>query len=164
MSVIACIVEGNGYEIAADSITIRGWTQSKSDRGKFSKLFEVDGLVVGGVGLVEEISLLRLFTETHKPSASTVAALLEFLSEFSDWKNKKTDNSNTENAYIIGFEGKVFYIHGWLVEEIVKYEAIGAGEDFALAALYLGHTAKKAVETAIELSVFCEGPVQVIKK
>jgi hypothetical protein len=36
--------------------------------------------------------------------------------------------------------------------------------NFALAALYLGNTAKRAVETAIELSIYCEAPILVIKK
>jgi hypothetical protein len=87
--------------------------------------------------------------------------MLEFLSEFSDWKNKKIGKSSIDNSYLIGYEGKVFSIEGWLVQEIVNYEAIGRGMDFALAAFYLGHSAEKAVETAIELSVFCEGPVQL---
>ena len=164
MSVVVCRITKKGYEIAADSIAVRGWTQSKGDTKKFSKLFEVNGLVIGGVGLIQEISLLRLFATTHKPASATDSALLEFLSEFSGWKNKKTDDSDIDNAYIVGFEEKAFYINGWLVEEIVKYEAIGAGEDYALAAMYLGNSAKKAVRVAIELSVFCEGPIQVINK
>lgn len=36
--------------------------------------------------------------------------------------------------------------------------------DFALAALHLGHTAEEAVEVATELSIYCEKPVQVIRR
>ena len=42
--------------------------------------------------------------------------------------------------------------------------AIGAGMSYALAALYLGHSAERAVETAIELSTMCEAPIIVIEK
>jgi hypothetical protein len=35
---------------------------------------------------------------------------------------------------------------------------------YALAALYLGHSAEEAVETAIELSTMCEEPILVIEK
>ena len=42
--------------------------------------------------------------------------------------------------------------------------AIGAGEDYALASLHLGHTAKEAVETACELSVYCERPVKSLTR
>ena len=45
------------------------------------------------------------------------------------------------------------------VNEINEYAAIGAGEDFALAALYLGHSAKEAVKTACELSAFVAEPI-----
>lgn len=48
--------------------------------------------------------------------------------------------------------------------EMAADEAIGWGFDFALAALYLGHPVQKAVETAIELSVYCEGPIQAITR
>ena len=163
MSVVACKITENGYQIAADSITVRGYTQTKGNNTKRSKLFEVNGMVIGCVGVAEESSLLRIFATTHRPSSATEEGLLEFLVEFFDWKNKKTNNGSIENSYLIGLEGKVFSIDEWLVEEITTYEAIGAGMDFALAALYLGHDAVKAIETAIELSVFCEGPVQLIE-
>ena len=42
---------------------------------------------------------------------------------------------------------------------IITYEAIGAGLDYALAALYLGHTVEDSVKTACELSVYCEQPI-----
>lgn len=164
MSIVVCKTLENGYEIASDSILTRGWTQSKGEDRKFSKLFEVNGLVIGSVGAAEEVGLFRIFATTRKPSSPNEAAFIEFISEFSEWKNKRTDERKIENSYLIGFEGKVFYIEEWFVEEIVKFEAIGAGMDFALAALHLDHSAKEAIEIAIELSIYCEGPVQVIKK
>ena len=45
------------------------------------------------------------------------------------------------------------------VNEVNEYAAIGAGEDFALAALYLGHSAKEAVKVACELSAFVAEPI-----
>lgn len=65
---------------------------------------------------------------------------------------------------MIGFSGLVYTVESWHVDRITTYMAIGAGMDFALAALYLGKTAKKAVETAIELSIYCEAPILVIEK
>lgn len=163
MSIVACKVLVNGYEIAADSITVRGYTQTINNT-KHSKLIEINGMVIGSVGTAEEGALFQIFASTRKPADSTEYAILEFLSEFSEWKNKRTDKSEIRNQYFIGFNNKVFVIHEWLVEEVLTYEAIGAGMDFALAALHLDHSAEKAVETAIELSVQCELPVQVIIK
>ena len=163
MSIVACRITKEGYEIAADSITVRGYTQTKNNT-KRSKLFEVNGMVIGSVGYAEESSLLHIFAKTHQPAAATEEGILEFWGEFAEWKKKRTDRGEITNDYFIGIDGIVFSISEWLIETIVSYEAIGAGMDFALAALHLGHNAEAAVETAIELSVFCEAPIQVIRK
>jgi|GEM_PF-696654 len=164
MSVVACKILPNGYEIASDSISVRFWTQSKGGNTKFSKLFEVNDVVVGSVGYAEESSLLQMFCATRKPSEATEPAILEFFSEFSSWKKKKAEKSGLDNAYLIGFEGKVFSVNGWFIQQVLKYEAIGAGMDFALAALYLENSAEDAVKVACELSIYCEEPIQMISK
>ena len=164
MSVVACKILPNGYEIASDSISVRFWTQSKGGNTKFSKLFEVNDVVVGSVGYAEESSLLQMYCATRKPSEATEPAILEFFSEFSSWKKKKAEKSGLDNAYLVGFNGKVFSINGWFIQEVLKYEAIGAGMDFALAALYLDNSAHDAVKVACELSIYCEEPIQVISK
>ena len=163
MSIVACKITKDGYEIAADSISVRGSTQTKNNTNR-SKLVEVNNMVIGSVGLAEESSLLQIFAKTHQPAAPTEEGMLEFWGEFSSWKKKRTDRNDIENAYFIGVDGIVFYLHRWLIVSVSSYEAIGAGMDFALAALHLGHSAEDAVATAIELSVYCEAPIQVMKK
>lgn len=163
MSVVACRITDTGFDIASDSITTRGATQTRGANTTHSKLWQHNGLIVGGVGYAEETSLLRLFVRTHMPLAATELDLLTFFAEFSDWKNKRTGKSGVKNTYLLGYEGKAFFIDDGFINQITTYEAIGAGEDFALAALYLGHTAKEAVETAIELSIYCEAPVNLMQ-
>jgi hypothetical protein len=160
MSVVACKILPGGFEIAADSLSVHGYTKTKNNV-RFSKLFEVDGLVIGGVGLPEDMALLELFAMTHKPAEPTERAVLEFWSEFADWKRKKTD---IDSAFLIGLDDRVFLLDAWLITQVLTFEAIGEGMDFARAALYLGHDAEKAVETAIELNVWCDSPVRVIRK
>ena len=162
MSIVACKITGNRYEIAADSISVRGYTQRKGD-GKFSKLFQVNGLVIGGVGAAKEVSLLSLFANTHKPETADERGIVSYLAEFAAWKKDLIDEPGVKNSYIIIYGGHAFSTIDWHVKEIGKYEAIGAGADFALAAMYLGHSAEEAVKTAIELSIYCEGPVKTIK-
>lgn len=164
MSVVACKIKENGYEIAADSITTRGAIQTKGQTTEHVKLYEANGMVIGGVGTAEENSLLRLFAETHRPSKPDEYSILEFLSEFSEWKKRKTDTTAIKNSFLIGFQGSLFHVEQWHVAKIKTYMAIGAGMSFALAALHLGHSAKEAVETAIELSIYCEAPILVIEK
>lgn len=164
MSVVACKITQNGYEMAADSITVRGYSQTKGQTSNRVKLIEINGIVVGSVGTAEESSLFQLFLKTHTPASSTESGILDLLSEFHDWKYKKVNNSSIENEYLIGFEGNVFRVAGWLVEKVKSYYAIGAGMDFANATLHLGHSAKKAVETAVDLSIYCENPIiEIIK-
>ena len=159
MSIVCCKVTDSKIEIAADSITVRGYTQSKGNEVKFSKLVKVNDIILGGVGWTEENFLMQMFCQTHNISSTNKTDVLNFLNEFSDWKKKKAENHKIENDYMILFKGKAFFISNFLIQEIKNYEAIGAGMDFALSALYLGHDAEKAVETACELSVYCEKPI-----
>ncbi len=164
MSVVAVRVTDKGYTVAADSIGVLGYTQTKGENVNMVKLKEVNGIVIGGVGYAEETNLLCLFCETRKPETDTQSSLLTFLSEFSDWKFKKTGKYYGGNHYIIVLGDKVYSVMGYEIDQVTSYWAIGAGMDFALASLHLGHTPEEAVSTAIELSVYCENPIRVIKK
>ena len=161
MSVIACRITENGYELAADSQVTLGDTKPPI---KFSKLFTVNSINVGSVGSCREAMLFKLYATKVTP-IPTEDSLLEFYSSFNEWALKKTgDVLQTENAYFLGFKDQVFRIDpDWFISEIKTFDAIGHYE-FALAALYLGHTAKEAVEVTTELSIYCELPVKVIKR
>jgi hypothetical protein len=54
-------------------------------------------------------------------------------------------------------------MEGFWCKEVTDYTAIGAGMDFALAALYLGNSVKEAIKAACHLSVYCEEPVNIIE-
>ncbi|MDQ6961261.1 MAG: hypothetical protein Q9M28_01840 [Mariprofundaceae bacterium] len=162
MSVVCCKISEKTIEVAADSISIRGYTQSKG-KDDYSKLVEINGMIVGCVGRAEESSLLQMFCATRTPESASEGAILTFFTEFMDWKKKRTEKYKTENRFIFVFTGKAFYVEGFFIREIKSYEAIGAGMNFGLSALYLGHSAAKAVETACELSIFCEQPIQILK-
>lgn len=158
MSIICCRIDKEEITIASDSITVRDWTQEKG-KDKFAKLAEINGMIIGGAGIAEETCLLQIFCQTRKPEAATEQGILIFLSEFAAWKKNKTEKYKIDNSYIILFDGKAFYTCDFFVKEISCYEATGAGMDYALSALYLGHDVVKAVETACELSIYCEKPV-----
>ena len=163
MAVVVAKITKDGFEIASDSLTSIGYTQSKGQNVSFSKLFETNNMIIGSAGPAEETSLLRLFARSHRPARADELGMIEFLSEFSDWKNKKVGKSSINSNLLIGYEGKVFATNYWFVSEVLTFQAYGNGRDFALAAMYLGHSAEKAVETAIELSMACEGPIRQIK-
>jgi ATP-dependent protease HslVU (ClpYQ) peptidase subunit len=83
--------------------------------------------------------------------------------EFASYLSEVKSAPKFEDAiFIVVHKGKAFFLGGYFVREINDYYAIGAGMDYALAALYLGASVEKAIKTACELSIFCEGPVNVI--
>lgn len=168
MSVVATKVTEKEIIIASDSIRVFGWTQDKiPGDSKAAKLYKTkNGVVVGGVGLAEHTGMLKLFLDTHLPKSMTEDALLEFFSEFQDWVRKKTGNSgydfNTNDFHLV-WDGRAFHVSNYYIREITDFHTIGAGMDFALAALYLGRSVEQAVEAACELSVYCEEPINVIR-
>jgi len=159
MSVIAAKIEPTQIKLASDSILVRGWTQEKKT-GASAKLCFVNNMHIGAVGKCEESSLLKLFCITHRPERAEENAIVTFMAEFADWKKQRTNEYTLENVYILVIDKKVFQIESFFVAEIDTFTAIGAGQDFALAALYLGHSPKEAVQIACELSVMCEPPIK----
>lgn len=160
MSVVAVKVTKNKITIGADSILVSGWTQEKD---KLAKLNKVNGMVIGDVGDAQEGALFLLFCKTRKPSEASVGGLVEFMSEFQDWLDKKTGEAKLSNEYILIIEKKVFMMEGFFIKEVTDYTSIGAGMDFALSALYLGNSVKDSIKAACHLSVYCEEPINIIE-
>jgi len=95
---------------------------------------------------------------THRPKDTSTKSVLDFMVEFVKWKKDYDDNEKVSNSYILAFDEKCFEIESMFVYEISDYSAIGAGEDFANAALYLGHTPSEAVKVAAALSCYVAEP------
>lgn len=157
MSVVAVKVYDDKIQIAADSIVCRG--DSKKTDGNFAKLVKVNDIIIGSVGTANEASLMWLYAETHKPLNASEKEILTFITEFSRWKSDLTKSLNVDNEYVIVFDGHVFNVEGMFVYEIKNYNAIGAGMDFANAALYLGHSPKESVKVACALSCYVAEPI-----
>jgi len=160
MSVVAVKVTKNKITIGADSILVSGWTQEKD---KLAKLNEVNGMIIGDVGDAQEGALFLIFCKTHQPREASVDALVDFMSEFQDWMNKKIEVTNLDNQYIIVLDKKVFMMEGFFIKEVTDYTAIGAGMDYALSALYLGNSVKDSIKAACHLSIYCEEPINIME-
>lgn len=157
MSVVAVKVNKDSIEIASDSILVRGDT--KRTDSNFHKLTKINDFVVGAVGDAQEASLFMQFCEEHKLTSASEKAVLAFMCEFKTWQTKYIDPATIENDYILIVKKKVFAISGLFVEEVEDYDAIGAGQDFALAALYLGHSPQEAVQVACNLCCYVAEPI-----
>jgi ATP-dependent protease HslVU (ClpYQ) peptidase subunit len=160
MSVVACRVKLDTIEVASDSQTTHGYSLTKGKELRHSKLWRVNDMTVGVVGYAEDGALMQLFAKTHRPKEATEDAVLEFVAEFHTWVQSRTNNNGKlDYAAIIAFSGKAFYIEDYFVTEIASFWAIGSGDDYAKAALHLGHEVEKAVEVACELNLYCELPI-----
>lgn len=156
MSVVAVKVEKEKIYFAADSIAVSGYTKTTDN---FTKLEKINDMIIGGVGCAEEISLLFMFAQTHKPLSADEKPIVEFFFEFYKWKNELGLGFSSQNVYLFGYGGKCFYAENMLIKEIKTYHAIGAGMDYALAALYLEHTPKEAVKVACKLCCYVSEPI-----
>lgn len=157
MSVITAKVYEDKIVMAADSIIVRGW--SKKTNGNFAKIASINGMLAGGTGTAEENSLLWHFMRTHKPLSGSDKDVLEFFVEFSKWKGTMNRPTTIDNVYLFAYDGHLFEVDRMFVYEIHDYDAVGAGDDYANAALYLGHSPEEAVKVACELCCYVSEPI-----
>lgn len=157
MSVVAVKVYDKEIIMSADSIIIRG--DDKTPIGK-GKIFEVNGMLIGFCGLASEGVHMTLFAENHTPLSMDDRELTKYMYEFMTWRMKEFGaEKKLENHYLIAYKGKVFFCSGDYVGEVTDYFAIGAGERYATAALYLGHSPAEAVKVACALSCLVDEPI-----
>lgn len=159
MSVVATRVYEDHIEICADSQITSGMTMQNLES---VKLFENDlGVYVGACGSMQEIALFKIFLSSHMPKSATEDDIVHLMHEFHRWldDHAERDLDSEHNQYHLIFDGVAFAIQGYYVREIKDYDAIGAGTDYALTALYLGKDAKEAVAAACELNIFCSLPI-----
>ena len=155
MSVIAARVYNDRIVIASDSIVVK----ESLKRTNFKKLQKINNIIVGGCGVAEELALFFEFVR-HTPSPEpNIAGLQSYMLQFANMKEYYTKETKSECTYLLIVEGKLFEIEGMFVQEVVDYTAIGEGEDYALAALYLGHTVEEAVKVACDLCCFVSEPI-----
>lgn len=157
MSVVAAKVYKDKIVMAADSIVVRGW--SKRTDHDIVKINEINGMIVGGTGYAQELSLMWQYMATHKPASATEKDVLSFIVEFSKWQRDLIGNGSVDNTYLMAYDGHLFQIEDMLVYEVSEYSAVGAGQDFSNAVLYLGNSPRDAVKVACELSCFVAEPI-----
>ena len=157
MSVVAAKVYRDKIVMCADSIICKGF--SKNTKGDFSKMQSINGMIVGSVGTAEEASVMWHYMRTHKPDVADEKSVLDFIIEFSKWKRDLCNDGSLKNTYILAYDGKLFEVERMFVTEVKDYAAIGAGEDYANAALYLGHSPREAVKVACDLCCYVAEPI-----
>lgn len=158
MSIVCCKIYENQIEFAADS-RVTCWGDETEATFDFSKLIEVNGMIIGGVGECDEMSLMWNYATTHLVDTPDEKSVLNFVVEFMRWKQDLIGKSSIHNHYLLGVKGKVFCIRGAMVFEVHDYYAIGSGGSYAKTALYFDHTPKESVEVACALCETCGYPI-----
>ncbi|MEO0348891.1 MAG: hypothetical protein AAF282_02440 [Cyanobacteria bacterium P01_A01_bin.15] len=163
MTVIAARKTKDAIIFASDSILVAGYLKATEKEVIYNKLFQQNGMVIGSTGTGYEGTMMELFSRNHQPIDSSRLAVIDFFVEFRDWIQKRDADYTLENDYLLAYDTKLFRTYGGLdIYEVPEFESIGAGEDFAKAALHLGHTPREAVEVACKLSIFCSAPISEI--
>lgn len=159
MSVVAVKVYDKEIIMSADSIIIHGKTNDKTPVGR-GKIFEVNGMLIGSSGYASEGIHMALFAENHTPLAMNDRELTRWMNEFYQWRAREFFiEDKPENQFLIAYKGKVFYCHADYIGEVTDFFAIGAGESYARAALYLDHSPAESVKVACALSCYVDEPI-----
>lgn len=160
MTVIAVRKYTDRIEMAADMQST--WGDCKTL--KSAKITKINEMYIGCAGDVSEASLLKIFARNHKPKTANDDDILDFFSEFAEWKEKKTKKYTIENHCLLVFKNKIFLIVGMSVRNVEDdFAAVGSGMFLALGAMELGASSAEAVEIAIKHDLHCGGQVKMIK-
>jgi len=162
MSVVAVKVEKTKITIGADSIRLFGLTQEKDKLAKLSVINKE--MVLGAVGDSATNSLFKDFLENHLPKTNNEAGWTMLIRDFANFLCELKNAPKFESSnFLIVYRHKVFLVSGYFIREVNDYYAIGAGMDYALAALYLGASVEKAIKAACHLSILCEEPINIVQ-
>ena len=157
MSVIAARVYKQAIVIVSDSILLKDDLKRTTS---FKKLQKINGNIIGGSGVVEEVYLMFDFVKAdHWPEAASEAAVLRFVRQFSSYKEEVTGTNTIDGCYLLVVNKHLYEVDGFFVQEVTDYTAIGSGESYAITALHLGHTPEEAVEVTCELCCSTGGPL-----
>ena len=159
MSVVAVKVYDKEIIMSADSIIVHGHSNDKTPVGR-GKIFEVNGMLIGASGTASEGIHMALFAENHTPLAMNDREMTKWMNEFALWRAREfCVEDKIGNQFLIAYKGKVFYCYGDYIGEVTDFFAIGAGESYARAALYLGHSPAESVKVACALSCYVDEPI-----
>ncbi len=121
-------------------------------------------MIMGTAGSCSIGALLREYLENHQPKTNTEHGWVALIADFAKYASGIDSNLKAaDNEFLVIWRGRSFFIHNFYVLEVKDFYAIGAGRDFAFAALYLKNDVKKAIEIACELSTFCEKPIKYMR-
>ena len=170
MSVIAVKITPHEIVMGADTQTTYG--SNKILDSYYGKIFDINGVYLGGVGTAYENQFLRRFLEEkrlpknfeEKDFNNLMVDFHSFLSEKS-----KDNNTNIANAYIMVHNNKAFIFDNWLIREIQDFESIGSGGETARTAYevfkQLGQDPdlETILKVSCKVDLYCHEPLTIFR-
>lgn len=136
----------DGKTLAADKRCSQGGTV-----GVATKIYRINGLLIGGAGEVSFINEMIHWVKEGRDLAKFPAS--------------QRDKDDWQPILLIEGDGSASLYdrspHPVRLEQ--KHIAIGSGCEFARAAMYLGKTAREAVEVAIALCTTCGNGIDTLE-
>jgi hypothetical protein len=117
------------------------------------KLFQIGSLRFGSVGPAKNgVMLYEFLRGTDHREYRMYDLMRKFYRE-----TPECDKDTC--SFLLIRDKECYLVNGMDVSEPQRYQAIGCGRKFALAALELGHSAEQAVRVACKLSEGCREPI-----
>lgn len=168
MSCAAVKVYTRRIEIACDSCITQGDTIVSSSFKKMTRatLYGHD-VILAGTGSIEVIDAFRhfLISFEYEEGNKMFSSIIEFKKKLKEFVDTLDDPSReygkNNNEYLMVIDGKAYYIHATLIEEVENFRAIGSGMPYALTAMYLEYSPEVAVAIASELDPWVSKPINV---
>jgi hypothetical protein len=160
MSVLAVRVLEDSIEIASDSLVTYGMrVQSEIEDCKLFKIS--DNFIIGGVGYLRDLSLMKMFATDSKPSDNSYKSIFLYVSDYISYIKKHYDEYSPEDSiYYVIYDGKCYRIDGgYDIQEVTDIDSIGSGYESANAILLYGGNVVDAVKIACQVNPYCGGDI-----
>jgi ATP-dependent protease HslVU (ClpYQ) peptidase subunit len=168
MSVIAVYVTPEKIILGADTQTTYGY--HKILDSYYGKIFEINGVYVGGVGTSFEIQFFRRFLEERKLRNNYTEKdfndlMLEFYDDFK--ARTKNEGGSIQNSYILVHDGKAFIFQNWLIKEVEEFDSIGSGGETARTAFQVfkeldrSPDMEKILQVVCKIDLYCHEPLKL---
>lgn len=167
MTVLIAVNQKDKIILGADSCTFRGYNKIDLNNHKGrSKIEQINDIIFCSTGRVAEINNFLLYCSTRKPESNSLISIQRFFNEFGTYLTEMVKKElQIENNYFLVYKEKLFCYNNGAVNEILidDYATLGAGWLEAYTALYLGKTAREAIQVSIDLNVYAGGEPQVLE-
>lgn len=173
MSIVAVKVNKESIVIAGDSQTNWGGhkfnKKDTSDRqvNANSKIWQVNGMVLGCAGSVAHIGILQMYCKTCKPKEMNRDSIIQWVADFKKYAAELTKEGFNDISVhgIIIAEEKAFVFYDFMDAYEIKvndFDAVGSGMWLSMGAMSVGADPIKAVETAIKYDMYCGGEITTL--